>query len=84
MGSSHGWIKCRAYQLGIELRKTRLTRVVEDKYGIDHDAEKAGFQPFSSIMLSRRMLEYGSMSSEDSQVHYDCFRYICREEAYSP
>lgn len=65
MGSGHRWMRCRAYQLGIELRKTRLTGVVEDKYGIDHDAEKAGFQPFSSVMLSRRSLEYGSMSSED-------------------
>ena len=38
MESSHGWIRCEAYQLGVELRKARLAGIIEDKYGIDHDA----------------------------------------------
>lgn len=64
-------VMCRAYKLGIELRKTRLTGVVEDKYGIDHGAGEAGFQPFSRMIKSRRSLEYRSMSSDPSQVHCD-------------
>ena len=44
MKSSQERIRCRAYQLGIEFRKARLTGVVEDKYGVDHDfVEKLAF-----------------------------------------
>ena len=66
---ANGWIRCRAYQLRVEFRKAWLTGVVEDKYGIDHDAEEADFQPFSRIKMSRRSLEYRSMSSGSFQVH---------------
>lgn len=38
MESSQERIRCGAYQLGIEFRKARLTGVVEDKYGVDHDS----------------------------------------------
>lgn len=84
--SSHGWVRCSAYQLGIELRKARLAGIVEDKDGIDHDAEEAGFQPFLSVILPRRILEYRSMSSESCQVHCDCLRctYRLAEEDCTP
>ncbi len=66
---SHGWTRCRAYQLGIELCKARLTGVVEDEDGIDHDAGQTGFQPFSRLLILRIAVEYTSMSSNAFQIH---------------
>lgn len=64
-------VRCRAYQLGVELCKARLAGVVEDKYGIDHDAGEAGVQPFSRVVMSRCSFEYRSMSNDRFQVSCD-------------
>lgn len=64
-------IRCRAYQLGIELRQARLTGVVEDKYSIDHDANEAGFQPFSKAKMSRQSLLYRVMNRKAFHLGYE-------------
>lgn len=85
MGWSRRWTTCRSYQLSIEFREARLTGVVEDKYGIDHDAWEAGFQPFSRIIKPRYTPEDGSMSSEPFQVPCNAdVERLLQEEAWSP
>ena len=59
------------YQLGVELRQARLTRIVEDKYSIDHDANEAGFQPFSIVKMSRWSLLYRIMGDESFHLRYE-------------
>ena len=61
----------RAYQLGIELGKARLTGVVEDKYSIDHDAEGAGSQPFLRFKILRWSLLYRIMSGKAFHLRYE-------------
>ena len=67
----HASIRCRAYQLGIELRKARLTGIVKDKYSIDHDAEGAAFQPFSRVKMSRWSLLHRIMSDKGFHLRYE-------------
>ena len=68
----NGWIRCRTYQLGIELREAWLTGVVKDEDGIDHDAVEGGVQPFSNNAISLCTLECGTIRSAEFHLHCRC------------